>query len=584
MDNKLKYSNWQFINDLWYFLRKFKLEFIFLSFLLILASLSALIPPIILAKIIDFFNKGGGSINTFYILIGILLGFGIFDRTFRLFSMHFFTILMYKIQKSVRVESFEKLMEGDLVWHDKENTGNKIQKIMSGADSVGDFISFYLNDGVRIVINFIGIFSVFAFFSLKYALIAGFFCFFYLLTEFLFNKKLVEKSVEAKKSREIAVGKTYEFSSNISTIKYLGLENSSKKQIEIQEDAVMQAQRIKRKIYTRRWLLVHLISVIFYSLFIFLVGRDIFLGLLTLGAIVIYVDYTKRLTDSLTEISSQSTKLIDIKYSIYRLMDIFKTIPKVQENRNLKKLGNWSKLYIKNLNFKYKNEDVLENFNLVIKKGERIGIVGKSGSGKSTLFKLILKLYSPQKGEIYFDNQSLKDIKSSSILSKVSIVPQETELFNMTMKDNITISSEKEINDFKYKNALLHSQLNKVIEKLKDGDLTIIGEKGVRLSGGERQRVGIARAMYKDSEIVIFDEATSNLDYETEKRIIDLINKEFKNKTLIFSAHRLSTLKDMDRIIFLEKGKIIEEGNFNELLRKRGEFYSLWKKQGEMKY
>ena len=118
-----------------------------------------------------------------------------------------------------------------------------------------------------------------------------------------------------------------------------------------------------------------------------------------------------------------------------------------------------------------------------------------------------------------------------------------------------------------------------IISKLKERDLTLIGEKGVRLSGGERQRLGIARAIYKDSDILIFDEATSNLDYETEKNIIQYFDKELKNKTLIISAHRLSSLKNMDNIIVINKGKVIEIGTYNQLLKKKGVFYKLWKHQ-----
>ena len=238
---------------------------------------------------------------------------------------------------------------------------------------------------------------------------------------------------------------------------------------------------------------------------------------------------------------------------------------------------------MENVCFKYKNEDVLEDFSLNIKKGEKIGIVGRSGSGKSTLFKLLLKLYLPQKGKIYFDGMSMDNFKKDSITKKISIVPQETEVFNLSFKENITISTPGDINYKKYKQALELSQCVPIVSKMPEGDNTLIGEKGVRLSGGERQRLGIARALYKDSDIIIFDESTSNLDYETERKIQDAFDDEFKDKTLIFAAHRLSTLKNMDKILLIEHGKIVEEGNYNDLVRKKGQFYKLLRKQESSK-
>jgi ABC-type multidrug transport system fused ATPase/permease subunit len=260
------------------------------------------------------------------------------------------------------------------------------------------------------------------------------------------------------------------------------------------------------------------------------------------------------------------------------MMQIHRAIPSLNEEGAIN-LKSWSQISLKDISFKYREEEVLDNFNFSFKKGQKIGIVGRSGSGKSTLFKLLLKLYLPKEGMIYFDNVPVTGIKRDSILEKISIVPQETELFNLSFKDNIIISNPGKVDYAKYSKAIRISQCVPVIAKLKNKDLTLIGEKGVRLSGGERQRLGIARAIYKDSEIIIFDEATSNLDYETEKNILESMEKELKDKTLIISAHRLSTLRGVENIIIIDKGKIVEQGKYEELLRKRGQFYRLWRQQ-----
>jgi len=573
-----KYTNQEFIKDLWYFIGKRKKEFIGWSIILTIGTLLGLAGPIILAEIINFFtNNTGQSISVFYILLGIYLGRGILYTIVRHTGKYFMALLTNKYQKELKVESFEKVIQNDLFWHEKQNTGEKIEKVSGGEKAIGNFMNFYINQGLGAIISLIAIIIIFSFFNIKYGIIAILFIIIYLAIEYIMNKKVAEKTLEAKIAKERASGKAFEFSSNISTIKSLGIESASSSQIARKEQKLLEAKKAKRKASTKKWVVVQLVAILFYSLFILLVGKDILAGAMTVGAIVIYIDYIRRLQETLNMISRESMNLINIKYSMYRLMQIYKAIPQIDES-NTKDLKDWNEIKIKNLGFKYKSEEVLENFNLNLKKGQKLGIVGKSGSGKSTLFKLLLKLYLPKQGAIYFDNKPIESLTRDSILEKFSIVPQETELFNLSIKQNITISSQNIIDYDKYDKAIEASQLDSVIKKLKLRDLSLIGEKGIRLSGGERQRLGIARAIYKDSDIIIFDEATSNLDYETEKNIQKQLDK-LENKTLIVSAHRLSTLQNMDQIIVLSKGKVIEKGTYKELINKKGYFYELWKKQ-----
>jgi len=581
-DKHPKYSNWEFIKDLWHFFRNYKKEFIFFSFILGIAYSLELVPAIILAKIIDFFWTDYESLRIFYILLGIVLIVEVFNTFMRHIGKYYLAIFSNKIRKHVKVESFEKIMQGDLMWHDNENTGVKIQKITEGEKGMGRFMNFYINHGLPLIINIVGVIVIFSFFSIKYSLVAIAFVIVYLFAEIKMNKEFARKTLEVKLASEEASGRVYEFSSNINTIKSLGLEKSSNKQITDNEEKVLQAKKENRKASMKKWIAVQLVSAFFYILFILLVGLDVSTGVLTVGSIIIYVDYVRRLRNqALGTLSSQLGNLIDIKYSIFRMMGIYKEIPEINED-DARNLRNWREINIENVSFKYKEEGVLDGFSLNIKKGKKIGIVGKSGSGKSTFLKLLLKLYLPQKGMIYFDDKPITKIKRDSLLKKVSIVPQETEVFNLSIKENIIISRPGRTNYKRYIGALKASKLDRVISKLKNKDLSLIGEKGYRLSGGERQRLGIARAVYKESDIIILDEATSNLDYETEKDIQKSIDK-LESKTLIVSAHRLQTLKNMDKIIFIDKGKIIEQGTYDELLKKRGEFYKLWRTQGAWK-
>ena len=575
---KPKYSNWEFAKDLWHFFGHYKWSFFFFSFLLVLASIMGLATPIILAKIVDFFVEGNQNMNLFYTYIGILLGLQIFGTVMRLRSKYFLSNITNNIQKYARVKSFNRLMQGDLVWHEKEFVGSKMQKISQGENAFKKFIHFYNNQGINMVVSLIGILAVFAYFSPKYALISFAFMFIYLFAEIKFNKVLAKKTLRLNIINEKAVGREYEFSSNISTVKSLGMSGESNKQIEKNAKRVLEAKVNKRKLNNLKWIIIQIIASVFFVLFIFVVGKDILVGALTAGSIIIYISYLEKLRRILNTISSQSETLIDSKYALYRMMQIYNLTPGIDE-KGAKNLEKWNKIKIKNLTFDYKNEGVLEGFNLNIKKGDRIGIVGKSGGGKSTLFKLLLKLYLPKKGMISFDGKPIIEIKQESLANKISIVLQDTELFNLSLRENILISRGGVLDSKDYEKAIKISQVDKIIKKLKQGDKSLLGEKGVRLSGGEKQRLGIARAIYKNSDIIIFDEATSNLDYGLENKIQNGLGK-LKGKTLIFAAHRLSTLKNVDKILFLDKGRIVEQGTFNNLIERKGQFYRMWKKQG----
>jgi ABC-type multidrug transport system fused ATPase/permease subunit len=577
------YPNKSFIRDLWYFLKKEKRAFILLTSLLVVVSILSLLPALIISKIVNFFaDYSNQSPTTFYWYLGALLAVGLIGTILRLGTKHYFMTLTSKLERETKVESFQKIMEGDLVWHDKENTGNKMQRINEGSSSISKFMDFYMNQGVDLVVTLIGIIVIFALIDMKYAIVGIAFFVSYMIAEIIMNKKLSEKQLALQIAKEKSSGKTYEFSSNIFTVKSVGLEKSLKKLVNSQENAVLEAKLARRRISTIKWIILGLISTLFYSLFILIAGRDILAGILSIGAIVIYIDYIGRMRNSLSNISSNFEKLIEVKYSLYRLMQIYSSIPEVKEE-NTQDLKGWTNIHVNNLVFKYKEEEVLDDFSFNLKKGSKIGVVGKSGSGKSTLFKMLLKLYLPQKGMISFDATPITEITKDSLTKEISIVPQETELFNMSFKDNVTLSVQEKIDYQRYLRAIEVSQCKPVIAKLKNKDDTLIGEKGVRLSGGEKQRLGIARAIYKDSEIIILDEATSNLDYVTERKIQDALNRKLKNKTLVISAHRLSTLRNMDNIIVIEGGRIVEQGTYEELLKKKGEFYKIWKKQSAEK-
>lgn len=231
---------------------------------------------------------------------------------------------------------------------------------------------------------------------------------------------------------------------------------------------------------------------------------------------------------------------------------------------------------ISELAFSYNKKNYLfEDFNLTIKKNSTTAFVGSSGSGKSTIIKIILGLIKLDNGEIYFENVKLSEIKLECLYKQISYLPQESTVFDGTLRENIVL--DKEICDEDIINVLKNVELLDFYTKLELGLDTELGEKGIIVSGGERQRISLARLYFDNSELIILDEATSALDNITEQKVMNRLLREFKNKTIIIIAHRLESIKGVDRIIVFKNGKVSESGSFDSLLGLKGEFYKLYK-------
>lgn len=251
----------------------------------------------------------------------------------------------------------------------------------------------------------------------------------------------------------------------------------------------------------------------------------------------------------------------------------------VQDDENAPKLKiKNADVDIQKLSFRYNKKFVLKDFNLHIQPGEKVGLVGLSGAGKTTLVNLIMRMYDPTSGQINIDGQNIKHVTQDSLRQNIAFIPQDSTMFNRTLRENIAYgrpnASENEIIS-----AAKKASAHTFICNANDGYNTLVGDRGIKLSGGQRQRIAIARAFLKDSPILILDEATAALDSETENAIQKSFMRLSKNRTTLVIAHRLSTLKNMDRIIVLDHGKIVESGTHEQLLRNKKIYSRLWKMQ-----
>lgn len=239
-------------------------------------------------------------------------------------------------------------------------------------------------------------------------------------------------------------------------------------------------------------------------------------------------------------------------------------------------------IVFKDISFQYENNEQLFNhLNITINSGEKVGLVGYSGGGKSSFIKLILRLVDPQSGQIYIDHQDIKSVTQESLRNQIGTIPQEPELFHRTIMENIRFA-KSEASDDEVIEAAKKAGCHEFISELPDQYQSLVGERGIKLSGGQKQRIAIARAFLKNAPILILDEATSSLDSITEQYIKNSLHAVMSGKTTIVIAHRLSTLKDMNRILVFVKGKIVEDGTVESLLaNKDSHFYKLWQMQAQ---
>ncbi len=317
------------------------------------------------------------------------------------------------------------------------------------------------------------------------------------------------------------------------------------------------------------------------NLIVIYIGGNLYItGDIEIGTVAEFIIYINMLTWPVTLVGWVTATVKQAEASQKRINEFLNQKSDIKNGTKVLNLDDVFDIKFENVNFTYKKTGikVFESFNLKINKGEKLGIIGNIGSGKTTLLDLISRIYDPNEGIITFKNNNIKDFRLENIRNRISYVPQNSFLFSESIKNNIGFGNIN-ANIDKIVDAAKKSEIHDEILKFKDDYKTILGERGVTLSGGQVQRISIARAFLKDASIYLFDDCFSSLDSDTEEKLISNLHRSFKEKTLVIATHRLSCLKYSDRIIVLEDGKIIQEGNHSKLIEIEGYYKELYNKQ-----
>lgn len=579
-----KYSFGRLLRDLAEYLRPYRFRFILASLLRLAGDLAWLYPAIAVAGIVSFFSKyvPGESLEPFWTIIYLLSG----AIVVRVFGGYIGKYLLFRVSERVSIDADLKtlrhLFNLDMAWHERENAGNKIKRMQRGSEGLNTILRLWINNIIEITVNFIGITIIVAQADTSVALTFIVYIVSYFGIAFNLTRRAAAASNAVNIKDEEVSGSFYESVNNIRTVKVLGMTDVLFRRLRRETDDLY--TKIKTRIFRfqGRNLVLNIWSQAFRIGLLVYVGLGIVEGRFDVGFLVLLYTYFNRIWESIGELSDKAQDIVVAKYAIARMQAIQAEPVGTVSDRGRKAFPkNWRTLSVKELSFTYSEREVLHELNFEIKRGEKIGIVGLSGAGKSTLFKLFLKEDERYSGEIAFDGLPLRKIRSSSYYEHAAVVLQDTEVFNLPLKENITIATVSGNADKKrFNQAIKVAHVDDFIGRLPLGVETPVGEKGIRLSGGEKQRVGIARAVFKQPQILFLDEATSHLDLESEEKIRDSLHKFFRTVTAVVIAHRLTTIKLMDRILVMEGGRIIESGTFDELYAKGGRFFQLWEKQG----
>ncbi|WP_051238864.1 ABC transporter ATP-binding protein [Clostridium butyricum] len=388
-----------------------------------------------------------------------------------------------------------------------------------------------------------------------------------------FNKKIQIASENTRNSMGLLNSSAQEFISNLFSFVENGLKDFFfKKYVDLEKDYATNSIHTSFVLTLNRAVLNFLNSLTVAAILGY-GGYKVISGDLSLGGLISFNLYSQRFIGPITQLVQYNTEILTSIISWKRITCLLKTPIKVLSGKN--KIDIVGDIEFKNVSFSYdKKSMVLNNLNLKFERGKVHALVGQSGVGKTTLIHLLLRLWNTSGGMIYFGKNEIKGVNIGDLRNKISLVSQNIFLLNDNIYNNIVLGNEnisKEKLDEILKQADIYDFINSLPEKLN----TMIGENGIKVSGGEKQRISIARALLRNSEILVFDEATSMLDNETEDNIISQLLAVFKNRTIILIAHRLSTVKNADVIYVLKDGQVIEKGSHKNLLEEKGIYYNL---------
>jgi len=548
-----------------------------------IASASPLILPILLKQIIDLIIPSKNPtllLNYIYLIILLFIIIVITSILTSILSEY----LSQKIIMTFNYNILYHIKRLELSFYHQKKHGEIINRVIRDSELVGRFVTGEVIPAIKSFIYCFFVIIFMAYLNAKITIIVFLAIPFYFFIYTGISKKFNDNIVKLANAKDLLMNYVTQLLNGIFIVKIFCNEKlEDEKYLKLSEENAIQSVKVMSLKTISDNLAILFSLILSYGFFIYSIIL-IWENKITIGSSLAIFSYLGMILNPIERITMLFRDYRQANVS-YKRINEYLSIPLYTEDNDVKySIKNFSSsIKFDNVCFSYENRKKLFNkINLTITKGQKIGIVGHSGVGKSSLILLLTKLFKCTSGDILIDGINIKQIPSHDLLKIISIVPQETFLFNASIKENLLYSNPLASDD-ELINACVLSNIHYFIMNLPDKYNTEVGERGLKFSGGEKQRIAIARAILRNPEILIFDEATSHLDAENEIIIKETIEHITKNKTSIIITHRLNMVTNCDKIYILENGSVVEEGTHQDLINSKKIYYHMWEKQAKSK-
>lgn len=576
--------DWRVIRDLIPYLMEFRGRVIVALVFLVGAKLATVAVPVALKLIIDHLDQGGGTDLLVSVPLALVAGYGLLRFCSTFFGElrdAVFARVAERAMRRVSLQVFEHLHKLDLDFHLSRQTGGLSRDIERGTNGISFLLRFCLFNVIPTILEIVMVAVILlVVFDFSYTLtvivaIAVYIGFSVRVTEWR-TRFVRESHAMDNKSNTRAVDSLL----NYETVKYFGNEQFEARSYD-RDLAAWESARLKNRLSLAFLNSGQaLIIGVTITVIMFMAVRQVGQGEITLGDLTMINAYLIQLFIPLNMLGFVYREIRQSLVDLERMFSLLKQKPAIVDLEDAQPLQDrGSTIRFEGVNFSYHpKRQILHDISFSLPAGHKLAIVGPSGSGKSTLARLLFRFYDVDSGCITIDGQDIRRLTQQSLREAIGVVPQDTVLFNDTIYNNIAYgrpgASEAQVH-----HAARLAHLDQFIAQLPDGYDTIVGERGLKLSGGEKQRIAIARVLLKNPSILILDEATSSLDSRSEHAILSALNEISQRRTTLAIAHRLSTIQDAESILVLESGRIVEQGDHQQLLQMNGLYARLWRQQ-----
>ncbi|MGA1840704.1 MAG: ABC transporter ATP-binding protein [bacterium] len=559
---------------------------IILLFITILVTVLINIPIPLLEKTIIDEAIPNADLHLLFVKVGTILGLYAMLHSFSYIRNKMSIRIRQKVLTQVRMDIYEHLQRMSVQYFSKQQSGALLSRILYDVGYVQNLVNdeFFtiVSSMIKVVVVVFLLFKISTFLSLLCLCVLPFLIFIFVL----FKKRVYLDNKELQETQAYLSGKIQE---NLSLMKLIQAENIEDKKGE----ETLNYNKDLERISIRRGMTSitgnYIVSMTSYlPIFLILWGVGGYLAIqrvLTIGSLLAFMQYLFGVIGPVTGFFQFNMNLQAGYAALDRIYEILDRPPDIKDKPEARDITEpISAITFKDVVLRFPDRNnsqmmvtALNHIDLEIKKGEKVGIVGPSGGGKTSLIHLILRFYNPSEGMVFLNDLIIDAYKIRSIRERIAYVPQDVFLFNDTIRNNITFG--KEFSEQDVENAIKFAHLDELISTMEQGLESVIGERGVTLSGGQRQRLALARIFLKKPDLFIFDEAFSALDSKSESLIQESLKEIIKGRTAIIIAHRFSFLELVDRILVISEGRLVEDGQFDELLKRKGLFYKLYETQ-----